>query len=49
VKVRITCQRWPADFIAADVTIVFASGTRTAQIHFDSTRQIAGLRFHPPR
>ena len=38
----------PADFIAADVTVTFASGSRAGQIHFDSSRQIAGLRFPPP-
>jgi hypothetical protein len=39
----------PAAFIAADVTITFASGTCAGQIHFDSSRQIAGLAFPPSR
>jgi CubicO group peptidase (beta-lactamase class C family) len=48
-EVQVTCQRWPAAFIAADVTITFTSGTRAGRIHFDSSGQIAGLEFPPPR
>jgi len=48
-EVQVTCQRWPAAFIAADVTIAFAGGTRTARIHFDEAGEIAGLEFFPPR
>ncbi len=45
--VQVTCGRWPAASIVADVTITFASGTRVGQIHFDSSGQIAGLGFRP--
>jgi CubicO group peptidase (beta-lactamase class C family) len=47
--VQVTCGRWPAASIVADVTIPFASGARAGQIHFDPSGQIAGLRFHPPQ
>jgi hypothetical protein len=48
-EVQVTCQRWPAARIVADVTFTFAGGTRAGQIHFDPSGQIAGLRFLPPQ
>jgi hypothetical protein len=47
--VHVACRRWPAASIVADVTVTFASGTRTGQIHFDPSGQIAGLQFLPPQ
>jgi len=46
-EVRVDCQRWPAAYIVADVTITFASGIRAGQLHFGPSGQIAGLRFLP--
>jgi hypothetical protein len=48
-EVQVTCRRWPAASIVADVTVTFASGTRAGRIHFNPSGQIAGLRFLPPQ
>jgi len=48
-EIQVTCRRWPAAGILADVTITFSRGTRAGKIDFDPAGQIVGLRFLPPR
>jgi CubicO group peptidase (beta-lactamase class C family) len=45
-EVQVTCSQ-PADRVIADVRITFADGTIALRIGFDSTGEIAGLRFLP--
>jgi hypothetical protein len=45
---QVSCSQ-PAGRIVADATITFAYGTVALRMAFDSTGEIAGLRFLPPQ